>query len=325
MKTSHRLLSGSSFLAFVLGACAAQTQFAGFSPQQLSDDQLIQEIESAAAGLGMTINKTAYLMAVRPEPAYVLTSSTTAFAGTLNATYNAYSMPVGYGRQTSGSLNGSISGRGRTQYQYTDVHAAERLGNSIALAINRARERRYRERAVEVWQEYQRRVAYRRQEAEARITDFFSANPDLLTKRMLVAAVAPWAAAEGGSPEVTLERTKKMISAMTRGPGVSGIWYGMFSQKSVTDAGETINFSQFVTVELTEKAGRVTGDGLIGSGDVLSLTGELSGSRLSAIVANTTSAINVQLAGIIAPTQITGEFIGAGAGQHISGSVTLLR
>jgi hypothetical protein len=325
MKKGGRSILMLSVVWFGMSACAAQTQYSNFTPQQLSDEQLIGEIESAAAGLGATINSNAYLMAVRPEPAYVLTSSTTAFSGTLNARYNAYSMPVGYGTQTRGSINGSVSGQSNTQYQYTDVNAAARLGNSIAMAISQARERKYRQRAEEVWQEYQSRVASRRYQAEARIATFFSANPNLLQKRMLVAAVAPWAAAEGGSPEETLERTKNMISTMNRGPGLSGTWYGMFSQKSVTETGETIAFSQFVRLDLTEKGGRITGDGLIGSGEVLSLTGELAGSRLSAAVANTTSAINVQLTGIVAPTQITGEFEGGGAGQHISGSVTLLR
>lgn len=89
-------------LVIALGACAAQTRYAGIPVSELSDEQLVEELISAAEGLGIELNKAMHLMAVRPEPAYVLTSDSTTFAGTIGATYKAYSMPVGYGIQTFG-------------------------------------------------------------------------------------------------------------------------------------------------------------------------------------------------------------------------------
>src|SRR5439155_5311152 len=106
----------------------------------LSDEELVAELLSAAKGYGIQLNRGMYLMAVRPEPAYVLTSSTTTFTGSVNATYNAYAMPVGYGVALSGSSSGTVSGTAVTQYQYTDANAAARLGNSIASASGRARQ-----------------------------------------------------------------------------------------------------------------------------------------------------------------------------------------
>src|SRR5215510_15534686 len=83
-----------------LAGCAAQTPYREIPVASLSDEQLVNELVSAVQGLGVAINYTQYLMTVRPEPAYVLTSSTTTFTGSLNAQYNAYTMPVGYGVST---------------------------------------------------------------------------------------------------------------------------------------------------------------------------------------------------------------------------------
>src|SRR6184192_4916744 len=115
-----------------LTSCAANIVYRGIPVAQLTDDQLIAELESAAQGFGIEFNRTAYLMAVRPEPAYVLTSSTTTFSGSANATYNAYVMPTGYGATVYGTASGTVSGTSSTQYQYTDTRGAERLGNAIA-------------------------------------------------------------------------------------------------------------------------------------------------------------------------------------------------
>lgn len=321
---------GRTSLLFVsivaLAGCAAQTRYKGIPVAQLTDEQLVEEIASAAEGLGVTIQRTNYLMAVRPEPAYVLTSASTAFSGTVNATYSQYSMPAGYGVATRGQLNGTVGGIANTQYQYTDVNAGARLGNAIATAMSQRRQANYRKRGLDVWREYEARVVGRRRESESLISNFFSANPDLQQRRMLVAAVAPWAASESArTPEQTLERTKNIIASLPRGSGLTGAWYGMFSQTSKTDQGEIFAFSQFVRLDLTEQNARVTGKGMLGSGELIEMSGTITGQQLSAAVANTTSAINVTLTAVVANSQITGEFTGFGAGQRITGTFALLR
>jgi hypothetical protein len=322
---AKQLLLLSVLVTGVLG-CAAQTRYSGMPVASMSDEQLSDELTSALQGFGMAASRSQYLIAIRPEPAYVLTSSSTTFSGSMTATYNAYSMPVGYGVSTWGSMDGSVRGSSSTQYQYTDVRAGERLGNSIALAISRSKQAKYRRRAEEVWTAYQSRAAQRRAETERVIANFFAARPELGERRMLVAAVAPWVASEGSvEGTATLERAADVIAAMRRGRGVSGPWYGMFSQTSKLDNGETIAFSQFVKVELTQDGDRLVGKGKLGSGELVELEGKMDGPKLSAAVANTTSAINVTLAAVAATTQITGEFSGSGAGQRITGTVVLLR
>lgn len=317
---------GLGLLVSSLSSCAAHTMYRGIPVASLTDEQLVNELESAVRGFGLELDRTLYLTAVRPEPAYVLTSSETSFVGSGSATYNAYVMPMGYGTRVTGSVYGTASGSTTTRYQYTDVRAAERLGNSIAAAISQSRRESYRRRGLEVHAEYQRRVASRRLETERVIEDFFATNPSLQGRRLLVAAAAPWAAAEGGAVgRAVLERAKEIITSLPRGAGLSGTWFGTFAQTNRSPDGDTFSFSEFVRINLTQEGELLGGTGVLGSGDTLELVGRVTDSQISAAVANTTSAINVRMTAVAAATQITGTFTGAGAGVQMKGTFTLLR
>lgn len=313
-------------LIISLVACAAQTRYADVPVSSLSDEQLIEELMSAAEGLGIELNRTTYLMAVRPDPAYVLTSSSTFFSGISGASYTAYSMPMGYGLQTTGTATGMMSGTATTQYQYTDVNAAGRLLNSLALAISRARSASYRQRALDVLEEYETRTAARRRETEAIIEQFFMENPNLESRRLLVAAVTPWVASEGRARgRDTLKQAKEIIETLPQGDGLSGTWYGLFSQTTTLNNGQSVAFSEFVRIDMNETDGNLTGKGMLGTGEVVELVGRVDGDRVEATVSNITSGINVSLSAIAVDNQMTAEFSGFGAGQRLSGTVLLLR
>jgi hypothetical protein len=320
----------SSFLVVVLSVsfigCAAKTIYSGTPATELTDEQLVEELHSTLQGLGVAVNRTQYLMAVRPEPAYVLTSSTTSFSGILNANYNSYSMPVGYGVSTSGTVSGNVHGSSSTQYYYTDVNAGERIGNTIATLINQAKEEAYRKRGKEVWAEYQRRVQVRRTQIEQSIEEFFLANPALDSRRLLVAAVAPWAAAEGHTDSLQiLERSKEIIENLSRGSGLSGKWYGILSQTTINNQGQEVSFNNFIQIDLEESAGKITGNGKLGSNEIIEMSGQVNEQKITGVVANITSAINVLFSGIATNSQITAEYVGSGAGQRMNGTVVLLR
>lgn len=316
----------SAALALSLVGCAAKTAYQGIPVARLTDGQLVEELESAAQGLGIELDRTSYLMAVRPEPAYVLTSSTSTFRGSVNATYNAYVMPAGYGASVYGTASGNVQGTATTRYQYTDVNAAARLGNALGQAISRSRQEAYRRRGLEVLDEYDSRVLARRLQTERVIQEFFDNNPDLQNRRTLVAAVAPWAAADGYTDgRATLNRTKEIIDSLPRGEGLSGTWYGVLAQNTTAADGSKIAFSEFVRLHLEQNEKALTGNGLLGTGEVLELSGEVTGPELTATVANTTSGINVRLTALAAPTQITGEYSGYGAGIRLTGTFTLIR
>jgi len=324
LKPAHLLLTVIAVLG--IEGCAAHTPYRETPVVSLSDEQLIQELASAVQGMGIAINRAQYLMAVHPEPAYVLTSSTTTFSGTMHAQYSTYTMPIGYGTTTYGTASGSVSGAANTQYHYTDVNAGAQMGNAIALGIAQAREAAYRKRGQEAWVEYQRRVQLRRAQTEQLIQEFFSAHPNLQTRRTLVAAVAPWAAAEGYTDGwQTLERSRSIIEGLQQGSGLSGSWYGVFSQRTKTDRGQELAFTQFLRIDLVDEDGAITGKGQLGSGEVIALKGHVEGQQITGAVANTTSGINVAFAGIAASTQITAEYTGIGAGQRLTGTVVFLR
>jgi hypothetical protein len=307
-------------------SCAANTMYRGIPVATLTDEQLVQELQSAAEGYGVALNRSMYLMAIRPEPAYVLTSSTTNLVASANANYNAYVMPNGYGATVTGSAYGTMNGTATTQYQYTDVNASARLGNEIASAITRSRQRAYRQRAMDVLEEFQRRVAERRIQAEQMIREFFARNPDLQARRPLVAVVAPWAAAEGMTDgRAILERTRQLIAELPRGDGLSGRWYGAFTQTNTGPQGQTFSFSQFVRVDFRQQGSSLNGTGSLGSGERIEVSGRVDQQQISAVVANITSAINTRMTALATSSQITGSFTGSAAGGSMQGTFTLVR
>ena len=64
----------AGLLSLTLGSCAANTIYRGVAVTALSDEELVAELLSTDKGYGIQLNRGMYLMAVRPEPAYVLTS-----------------------------------------------------------------------------------------------------------------------------------------------------------------------------------------------------------------------------------------------------------
>jgi hypothetical protein len=293
----------------------------------MTDVQLVEEFQDVCRGLGRSINAVAILIATRPQPAYVLSSSTTNFYGTIHASASVYSMPSATGRAWYGSATGTISGTATTQYHYADKNATARTVNEISTAIHAKRISRYKARGTEVLAEVQRRIDERRLAVEADIKRFFTAHPDLEARRPLFAAVVPWivpASNDQGGPSI-LEAARARIESMTRGEGMSGQWYGLFSQETRLSNGETVAFNSFVRLDLVQSGDSVRGKGELGSGEVIDFQATLLQGELKGVVANTTSAINSKVAGIVAENQVTASFTGVGVGQELKGTAILLR
>jgi len=67
-----------------------ETKHGNIPVPNLSDEQLIQELESIHASLGIKFNKAEFLIAMKPDPAYVLTSSYTTFSGMYSVNMTTY-------------------------------------------------------------------------------------------------------------------------------------------------------------------------------------------------------------------------------------------
>jgi hypothetical protein len=309
-----------------LSACVT-TPYRDILVSQLTDEQLVEELTACAAGVGESINRAQYLMATKPDPAYVLSSSTTNYFGTYTTNISAYAMPVGFGYQTYGRAYGSYSGTGYTQYYYTDANAFARSMHNLRAAIAQAQAASYRARGLEVFAELQGRIARRSAETQILINEFFRENPDLESRKKLIGAILPWVVSKDAqlSPREALEEAKKILLSLGRGEGMTGNWYGVFSQTSTLNNGQTLSFNQFSRVTLQQNANMVTGKGEIGTGEQLEISGRVENGRFEGIVANITSAINSRLSGIVADEQVVVEFSGAGVGHRVQGVAVLFR
>jgi hypothetical protein len=326
MVTTWPIRLAVALVLLLLSACIT-TPYRDISVSQLTDTQLVEELTACAAGLGESINRAQYLMATKPDPAYFLSSSTTNYFGTYTANISAYAMPVGYGYQAYGRAYGSYSGTGYTQYYYTDANAFARSMHNLGAAIAQAQAASYRARGLEVFAELQGRIARRSAETQILISEFFRENPGLEPRKKLIGAILPWVVSKGAqlSPREALEEATKIILTLGRGEGMTGNWYGVFSQTSTLDNGQTVSFNQFSRVDLQQKANIVTGKGEIGTGEQLEISGRVENGRFEGIVANITSAINSRLSGIVADEQVVVEFSGAGVGHRVQGDTVLFR
>lgn len=121
------------------------------------------------------------------------------------------------------------------------------------------------------------RIERRSAETQRLVTEFFHENPGLERRKNLIGAILPWVVSKGAqlSPRDALEEAKKVALSIEREQGMTGGWYGVFSSTSTLDNGETVSFNQFVRVDLQQKANTVTGNGEIGTGEQLEISGRV--------------------------------------------------
>ena len=70
------------------------TPYYAVEVSKLTDQQLVDEFAATAQGVGRQVNKAELLIATKPDPLYVLSSSTTTFFGTSNASFSGYAVPT---------------------------------------------------------------------------------------------------------------------------------------------------------------------------------------------------------------------------------------
>lgn len=204
--------------------------------------------------------------------------------------------------------------------------AAIRAGHLLGAAIAQSQAAAYRDRGLAVLAEFETRRDAREKAATTLLSKFFRDNPELQERERLVAAVVPWAAAEYSEPRDYLAETKRIVGSVRRGEGIEGQWFGVFTQTSTFPDGSSGSFSQFVRADFGQQGSSIDGTGMIGTGEELEFKGTLGPfGEIEIVVANTTSAINSRISGLVAADQMTLEFDGAGAGQRVSGTAVLFR
>ena len=138
------------------------------------------------------------------------------------------------------------------------------------------------------------------------VENFFRENPELKSRSKLIGAILPWVVSQSTSllPREALNQSKRKALSLYRGDGMTGDWYGVFSQNSTLENGETVSFNQFFRATLLQDGNKITGTGEIGTGEQLEISGTIAAGQFEGVVANTTSAINSRFSGIVADEQV---------------------
>lgn len=309
-----RTACGCVLLLLTLGC--ATTKYAGLQPSQLTDEQLIQELYSVYTALGIAQQKIAYLAAIKPPPSYVLRgSSSYHFSGT------AYS--AGNSTMFSGA------GSGQSTYWMEDQNALGRGINDIFVAVHTIRAKNLDRRRVQLEQEADRRIRERNEQDTKIVLDFFERNPDMKEKPVLFLCVAAWVGKENThmnleeALNVTAQKTREVVSEDTS--NYSGVWYGIIAQTITDSTGRRATLVDYLRIAFNQDGDLLTGNGESVSGAQLTIQGRLENGELTGTAVNRTAGTNSQFSGIVAPTQISGAFSGAGVGQTFEGTVTLVR
>jgi hypothetical protein len=319
-----RLLFISFLIGFLLGCSIKRETIHGDIPVlNLSDEQLIQEMESIYNSLGQKFNKAQFLMAIMPDPAYVLTSSYTTFSGIYSTNMTTYTMPYGYRAYGSSMFTGS----GITQYSYTDANASIRGLILVAQLVNESKIRRLQGRGYSIVVEFRRRADEKRKQVEMEIEQFFFSNPDLRERKTLLAAILPWVVSAKGfqSTSETLEYAGNVTRALRASEKFSNTWFGTFSQITRLPDGSTMAGSNFITTNIQIVGNVLTGKGTLGSGEVVSLQANIQEGKWKGVVTNETARASFQCEGIMSETEFTATYRGSAWGRYLQGNVVLLR
>lgn len=277
----------------------------------LTDEQLIQEMESIYISLGKKFNKAQFLMAMMPEPAYVLTSSYTRYNTTV------FTMPLGY----------HIQGSGITTYQYTDANAGLEAIILIAQLVNQSKLRQLQDRGYAIVVEFRRRVEERRKNVEMEIEQFFIKNPDLRARRPLLSAILPWVASEKTFKSDTemLEYAGDIARELRRSEKYLNTWFGTFSQVDHFRDGTSQAFSDFARMDLRVVGNVLVGKGITGTDQIVSLQAKIEDGKWRGVVTNETARGNFECEGVMTDTEFTVSYKGFAWGRHLEGTAVLLR
>ena len=315
------LLFTPFLIGFLLGCSIKSETIHGNIPvPNLSDEQLIQEMENIYLSLGKRFNKAEFLMAMMPDPAYVLTSSYTTFSGTYSVNITTYAMPHGY-------RSGTFSGSGITQYSYTDANASIRGLILVAQLVNESKIRRLQERGYGIVVEFRRRAEEKRKNMEMAIEQFFVKNPDLRFKKTLLAAILPWVASEKTFKSDTemLEYAGNIARGLRTSKKLLNTWFGTFSQIDRFPDGTTQAFSNFVTLNLRVVGNVLIGKGITGTDEEVSLQAAIKDGKLKGVVTNETAGASFECSGVMSDTEFTVSYKGFAWGRHLEGTAVLLR
>ncbi|GIK87992.1 MAG: hypothetical protein BroJett026_34730 [Betaproteobacteria bacterium] len=283
------------FALLGVSGCAT-TPYRDIEVTKLTDEQLAEEFTAAARSVGHSIEKAQLLIATRPDPLYVLSSSTTTYFGTSNVAYSGYAIPTRYGGYYTGSAQGTHSGISQSRHYYTDVNALARIVHVVGAATAQVSAEAARRRGQDVAAEMQRRVEARRAQATLPVDKFFAEHKELENAKPLVTAVLAFTPSQGASDgSESLRKAKQVIDSMQRGPDLAGDWYGVFAQISALPDGRKFAMNNFLRLRIAQHGTKLTGSGELGTGEEISIDCEVIDDEVTGTVTNISSPLNLSV------------------------------
>jgi hypothetical protein len=247
--------------------------------------------------------------------AIVLLSSEREFAGFFNYQQSYTSPTYAFGTATTvgpfTSVNLQSSGAATTGWGYS-TPMYERRFSAIAI------------RYIEKYPEPQFLVNGQQMTAEQLRAYYYDKNPDQKGRELLVDSVTPWIRwPQSGALDDGLESLAGQVREVMKIEGhdnMNGSWYGYVTQTTQPANGSSTTGSAHLRVTLTQTQDRIIGNGSLDSGEMISLQGDVEGTKISGSIINTTSGLQSTFTGTT-----TGEFSGAGSGQTFKGVFTAYR
>lgn len=313
MKTNRWMVA-----LLLLTVSCATTRYGNIPAPQLTDNQLVEDLYSVYSQLGIVQQRISFLMAIRPTPSYVLRGSTIS-----TATGSAYI--------SGNNIYGSASGMSQSTYWLEDQTALARGVNTLVTITQQINHEMLENRRVVLEAEAWRRINDKEYNNKRIVDNFFAKNPDLKNEMLLVGCVAPWVQAL--NPNVDLENllprvavgVREVLKKRSTNTDHSGFWFGLFSETITLADGQKVEWADYLSVQLVEKDGKVTGRGMLYTGQSFEFDGELKDGKLVGKVVNKAQAWDAHFALDSSLTQISGQYYGSGQQQTYVGTVTMIR
>jgi hypothetical protein len=297
----------------------------------LSDRELVDALEAVSRANGATVDRVALLAALKPQPAYVLSSSTATLFGTVPASYAVYSLPTTTVDAVYGDRFDQLLEPGRTTYHHLDCGALSRLLTDASITVRHQPLCRLRSRGAALIAEVTTRIERRRAPVEDALDDFFATHPDLSSKRMLLASVLAWgvgnapAGDDGSDSRRALESAAQTIASLPRGRGLAGPWYGAVAHVIEVGGGDAVALNSFLRVDLTQQGTALRGRGVLGSGEAMALAATLEGDCLKGVAVNKTGSVSTRIEGRVRADRVVFRFAEVGDDAGLKGFAVLVR
>ena len=122
-----------------------------------------------------------------------------------------------------------------------------------------------------------------------------------------------------------LDYAGKLVRALRTSEKLKHRWFGTFSQIDQFKDGTTQAFSNFVVVNQRVIGNVLTGRGTVGTGETVSLQGNVNDGKWKGVVTNETAGVSFESEGVMTDTEFTASYKGYAWGRFLQGTAVLLR